>query len=879
MFCLYWLGVSLNAIIGDNGVITNAQKAKIEAEEAELWENVQMVLVEGMGQDLDREKYVEEVNKKFESQGLKAKIGLRADGYAVTYGKYSRKVALLNDDLQILGEIVAVEGSSKLWASEAKEDGTLRLTEYKGEREGEIQIPNIIDGQFVTEIGIGLFMSSDITSVNIPEGIEIIGKEAFYNCENLNCTIIFPSSLKAIRDSAFYGCIGIVGNLNSIVEQGITTGKNVFAKCGKMTGDINVLIKTLGDEVTKIEENQFSGFSGVTGKLTIPARITSIEANAFSKCSGLTAIEFEDNSELKSIGNYAFSYCTGLSERLKLPNTVEDIGEHAFYKCSSLSGVDLSNGLKVIEYSAFLDCSNLGGELIFPVGLNEVKSDSFAWTGSLDVRLADGRKNDFNFGDTSFRNSSVLSVTVCKDDIHIQLGYHCFWNTGKLETFNGSDKINSLAESVFSNSGIKSIDLSGITELPNGTFSESSLNYLPTIAKMAEYDGSGLAVTKIGSNCFKDCKSLSGDVINYLENSSLISVGDAAFDGCGELTGEFKGSIKNNSGKGNEIQLGSSVFDGTKVIRISEIEVNENNELILGESVTEIRANQFANSTKFIKKGSNNEEIKVLKIPDKITSIGSGAFSGCISLTGIEIPDSVQKIESSAFKGCTNLSSVNLPKNNSFKKIPDYCFENCKSLSIIDLSFGEDGNNVKKFFVSEIGQCAFRNSGLTEIDLNSVATLGNAAFSGCTTLEDIGELSNSLITIPGSCFMKTGLKSVVIPDSVTKIDYWAFAQLDNLSSIEVGNGVTLIPNNFVMGCKNLKKAVFHGTITRIDERAFASCTNLSEIEITWDALNKIEDGAFLNCSSLKYEIELNKDCYFDEETTFAGSGLKYKRKL
>ena len=46
-------------------MITNAQKAKIEAEEAELWEKVQMVLVEGMGQDLDREKYVEEVNKKF----------------------------------------------------------------------------------------------------------------------------------------------------------------------------------------------------------------------------------------------------------------------------------------------------------------------------------------------------------------------------------------------------------------------------------------------------------------------------------------------------------------------------------------------------------------------------------------------------------------------------------------------------------------------------------------------------------------------------------------------------------------------------------------------------------------------------------------------
>ena len=41
-------GVSLNAIIGENGIITNAQNAKIAAEEAELWEQIQMTLVECM---------------------------------------------------------------------------------------------------------------------------------------------------------------------------------------------------------------------------------------------------------------------------------------------------------------------------------------------------------------------------------------------------------------------------------------------------------------------------------------------------------------------------------------------------------------------------------------------------------------------------------------------------------------------------------------------------------------------------------------------------------------------------------------------------------------------------------------------------------------
>ena len=38
-------GVSLNAIIGDNGIITNAQRAKIEMEEADRKEKIEMMII------------------------------------------------------------------------------------------------------------------------------------------------------------------------------------------------------------------------------------------------------------------------------------------------------------------------------------------------------------------------------------------------------------------------------------------------------------------------------------------------------------------------------------------------------------------------------------------------------------------------------------------------------------------------------------------------------------------------------------------------------------------------------------------------------------------------------------------------------------------
>ena len=61
-----------------------------------------------------------------------------------------------------------------------------------------------------------------------------------------------------------------------------------------------------------------------------------------------------------------------------------------------------------------------------------------------------------------------------------------------------------------------------------------------------------------------------------------------------------------------------------------------------------------------------------------MTSVGYGAFSGCIGLTSIEIPNSVTRIGRGAFSGCSTLTSITIP--NSVTSIENSAFKGCEAL-------------------------------------------------------------------------------------------------------------------------------------------------------------------------------------------------------
>lgn len=128
-------------------------------------------------------------------------------------------------------------------------------------------------------------------------------------------------------------------------------------------------------------------------------------------------------------------------------------------------------------------------------------------------------------------------------------------------------------------------------------------------------------------------------------------------------------------------------------------------------------------------------------IPNSVTSIEDGAFSGCSGLTSVTIPNSVTSIGEAAFYKCSGLTSITIP--NSVTSIEGFVFNDCSGLTSVTIPNS----------VTSIGDYVFRNcSSLTSFTIpNSVESIGECAFSGCS-----------------------GLTSVTIPNSVTNIGDYAF---------------------------------------------------------------------------------------------------------
>ena len=76
------------------------------------------------------------------------------------------------------------------------------------------------------------------------------------------------------------------------------------------------------------------------------------------------------------------------------------------------------------------------------------------------------------------------------------------------------------------------------------------------------------------------------------------------------------------------------------------------------------------------------KNLQFIKLPDTLTTIGESAFAtsdgGTPGLVSIDIPDSVSYIGSGAFSGCVNLEKVKLPRD--LTEIVNTVFINCGKL-------------------------------------------------------------------------------------------------------------------------------------------------------------------------------------------------------
>lgn len=94
------------------------------------------------------------------------------------------------------------------------------------------------------------------------------------------------------------------------------------------------------------------------------------------------------------------------------------------------------------------------------------------------------------------------------------------------------------------------------------------------------------------------------------------------------------------------------------------------------------------------------------------------------------------------------------------------------------------------------------------------------------------------------------LTSVVIPDSVTSIGDGAFYGCSNLKNIIMSNNVTDIGKYAFYGCSNLESIVISKSATSIGDLAFYGCSSLTKVVLP-DSLKRFGTGIFSECSNLK----------------------------
>ena len=278
---------------------------------------------------------------------------------------------------------------------------------------GAVVIPSTLGGYPVTGIGEYAFEScTDMTDVEIPEGVVVIRAEAFGDCEGL-ADVEIPKNVMHIDVTAFGFCNRFTvdpANAAYSSRNGLLLSKDGRTLVRGVNGDVEI-----PSCVTVIGDSAFDGCP-LLESVTIPDGVLDIGARAFFCCDGLEDVSIPQS--VTNIGTRAFGSCYELRSfavdpanrfyssrngfllngdgtvlvqgvndvEARIPDGVTTVGEAAFEDCSRLEAVGIPGSVTAIGGWAFSGCESLAGVAI-PAGVTAIGDSAFSWCGLTRVTV------------------------------------------------------------------------------------------------------------------------------------------------------------------------------------------------------------------------------------------------------------------------------------------------------------------------------------------------------------------------------------------------------------------------------------------------------------------------------------------------------------
>ena len=700
------------------------------------------------------------------------------------------------------------------------------------------------------------FSNTGIKEVEMQDGIEIIGDEAFAECKELE-KVKIADSVGTLGKRAFEYCSSL-----KEIHLPVSAKYDTYVNGGSTTSATFVDV-----QAEKIV------FTKGTGEVFVPEtdedwHHSNISLPWYSKDS-LKEVEFEEGIE--KIYAEALSGCWKV-ETIKIPETVKKIGDRAFANCTSWTGeVYLPPKLESIGISAFSGCCKQIGKIILLGNLRMISDSAFSNTGIEEVEVQDGIES---IGENAFANCKKLGRVTIADSV-MTIGRSAFEYcsslkeitlpiSAKYDTYvNGGSTTSATfvdvqAEKIVFTKGTGEVFVPETdkdwyhSNISLPWYSKDSLKeveFEEGIEKIYAEALSGCwkvetikipeTVKKIGDRAFANCISWTGKM--YLP-PKLESIGASAFSGCGKQTGKVN---------------------------------------LLGNLKT-VSESAFANTG-----------IEEVTVQDGIESIGEDAFASCKKLKRVIIADSVMTIGRSAFEYCSSLKEITLPISAKYDTYVNG--GSTTSATFVDVQaekivFTKGTGEVfvpetdKDWYHSNISLPWYSKDSLKEVEFEegiekiyaealsgcwkvetikipeTVKKIGDRAFANCTSWAGELYLPKGLKSIgEGAFFNCSRLTNILVPALQTELNTNCFDS--NITTVLWGlnnsttetyaaaNNITFKAINYPYLTYDNIKVLTPGQNYRFIATVFTDI-NESTDKVTWAIAGSVSDDTIIDASGL-----------------------------